>query len=194
VVTDDPDRGAHLDSAALTDYEAAFGRLYRRAYDVAYKLLGYRSEAEDVAQEAMARAYLHWPKIHSYAEPWVVRVAANQAIGSWRKLRRLTHLTTDPDDEEHAFGVVGRSIGGGAVSSPDVGQHLELRRALGLLSKRQREVVVLRHIGGFSERETAAVIGCSTGSVKQHATRGLAALRAELLDTGEADGEGARDV
>lgn len=150
---------------AVGDYEVAFAHLYRRAYDVAYKLLGYRAEAEDVAQEALARAFVHWSRVHGYAEPWVVRVAGNLAIGSWRKNRRLRGLA------EHDLT--------GAVDGPGA-ERVELRRALGSLSRRQREVVVLRHLAGFSEKETAAALGCSPGAVKQHGSRGLAALKEQL--------------
>ena len=70
---------------------------------MAYQLLGRRTEAEDVAQETLARAFVHWRKIRSYAEAWVVRVAGNLAIDSWRRNRRLQHeeapeaLTPGPD-------------------------------------------------------------------------------------------------
>lgn len=170
-------KGISLPGPALVDYEASFAQLYRRAYDVAYKLLGYRAEAEDVAQEALARAYLHWTTIHAYAEPWVVRVASNLAIGSWRKQRRRTRLI---DDGDLAPGDVVS-----AHESASVVEHLALRQALGQLSKRQREVAVLRHLAGFSERETAAVLGCSTGTVKQHSSRGLAKLKVLLGDQAE---------
>jgi RNA polymerase sigma factor (sigma-70 family) len=50
------------------------------------------------------------------------------------------------------------------------------------LPKRQREVVALRYFLDLSEQEIASALGCSTGSVKQHASRGLAALRRELRD------------
>ncbi len=173
-----------VDGYAVGDYEAAFARLYGRAYDVAFKLLGYRAEAEDVAQETLARAYIHWPKVHSYAEPWTVRVAGNLAIGSWRKNRRLASFAAHDDGTAD-------DAGGVAFTA----ERLELRRALGQLSKRQREVVVLRHLAGFSERETAEVLGCSTGSVKQHGSRGLAALRAHLSvgDDGPEGGAVAED-
>ena len=156
-----------VDGFTLGENEVSFARLYRRAYDVAFQLLGYRAEAEDVAQESMARAYIHWPKIHGYAEPWVVRVAGNLAIGSWRKNRRLGPLPEADTDGAHDDGGPGANLA----------DHLELRRALGRLSKRQREVVILRHLAGYSERETAATLGCSNGTVKQHSSRGLAALR-----------------
>ena len=48
------------------------------------------------------------------------------------------------------------------------------------LPRRQREVVVLRHVADMSEADVAAALGCSIGSVKTHASRGLASLRAML--------------
>ena len=46
---------------------------------VAYRLLGDRTEAEDVAQEACARTYSRWASVRDHAEPWCVRVASNLA-------------------------------------------------------------------------------------------------------------------
>lgn len=162
--------------AAPTDYDLAFAELHARAYATAYKLLGDRAEAEDVAQEALARAYLHWAKVSGYAPAWVVRVSSNLAIGSWRKRRRLVH-EADGRERERETDAVADGVGATSTDLPD---HLELRAALASLPGRQREVVVLRHLAGFSERETAQALGCSAGSVKQHSTRGLAALRHRL--------------
>lgn len=145
-------------------FEEAFDRLYRRAYGVGYQLLGNRAEAEDVAAEALARAFSRWRQVREYAEPWVVRVAANLAIGSWRKRRRLTRLV--PRDDAGAAG-------------PD-GHRVDLHRALRKLSRRQREVVVLRYVADLAERDVARALDCSPGTIKQHASRGLATLRAEL--------------
>jgi len=145
-------------------FEEAFDTLYRRAYGVAYQLLGVRAEAEDCAQEALARAFSRWRQVREYAEPWLVRVAGNLAIGTWRKRHRLRPL----DDRRE-----GRSAG------PD-GRRIDLHRALRTLSRRQREVVVLRYLADLPEAEVARVLGCSPGTVKQHASRGLAALRNEL--------------
>ena len=165
--------GARAAATTRPSYELAFVELHACAYRAAFKLLGDRAEAEDVAQEALARCYQHWPSVADYAPAWVVRVASNLAIGTWRKRRRLTN-GWDPDERAE-------------VAVPD---HLELRAALAALPKRQREVVVLRHLGGFSERETAAALGCTTGTVKQHASRGLAALRRRLDVPDEASDPG----
>jgi RNA polymerase sigma-70 factor (sigma-E family) len=152
-------------------FEEAFEDLYARAYGVAYQLTGRRSEAEDVAQEALARAFVHWRKIRAYAEAWVVRVAANLAIDTWRRQRRLTA-------RDHADAPDPSSPG-------PSGQRVDLHRALATLSRRQREVLVLRFLADLPEAEVAQALGCSVGSVKQHASRGLAALRSTMGTTEE---------
>lgn len=144
-------------------FEEAFEELYVRAYGVAYQLLGRRSESEDVAQETLARAFVHWRKVRGYAEAWVVRVAGNLAIDAWRRLQRVD---TSAATEQHT------------ESSPGpTGQRVDLHRALQSLSRRQREVIVLRFLADLPEAEVAKALGCSVGSVKQHASRGLATLR-----------------
>ena len=158
-------------------FEEAFEDLYARAYGVAYQLLGRRSESEDVAQETLARAYVRWRKVRSYAEAWVVRVAGNLAIDAWRRRQRIA---PDADAESR----------GDAAPGPD-GQRVDLHRALDSLSRRQREVIVLRFLADLPEADVAKALGCSVGSVKQHASRGLATLRASMTvdDAGDDDQE-----
>ena len=158
-------------------FEEAFEDLYARAYGVAYQLLGRRSESEDVAQETLARAYVRWRKVRSYAEAWVVRVAGNLAIDAWRRRQRIA---PDADAESR----------GDSAPGPD-GQRVDLHRALDSLSRRQREVIVLRFLADLPEADVAKALGCSVGSVKQHASRGLATLRASMTvdDAGDDDQE-----
>jgi RNA polymerase sigma factor (sigma-70 family) len=66
------------------------------------------------------------------------------------------------------------------------GLRIDLHRALESLSKRQREVLVLRFLADLPEADVARALGCSVGSVKQHASRGLATLRTTM---GTADEE-----
>jgi RNA polymerase sigma factor (sigma-70 family) len=148
-------------------FEAAFDDLFARAYGVAYQLLGRRSESEDVAQETLARAFVRWRKVRGYAEAWVVRVAGNLAIDAWRHRQRI-----ESDDD------AGRR--GDTTPGPD-GQRIDLHRALDSLSRRQREVIVLRFLADLPEAEVAKALGCSVGAVKQHASRGLATLRASMI-------------
>jgi RNA polymerase sigma-70 factor (sigma-E family) len=156
-------------TAAVTidlPFEEAFEGLYVRAYGVAYQLLGRRSESEDVAQETLARAFVRWRRIRGYAEAWIVRVAGNLAIDAWRRRQRVD---TTADTE-----------GRGATAPGPDGLRVDLHRALDSLSRRQREVIVLRFLADLPEADVAKVLGCSVGSVKQHASRGLATLRASM--------------
>lgn len=148
------------------DFDAAFEQLAAIAYRVGYRLLGTRPEAEDVAQEALARAYARWRRVQGHAEPWVARVAANLALDRLRSHDRSRRGALPARD----------------VAAPDDGgraalDRLELARLLASLPRRQREVVVLRYLADRSEADTARELGTSVGSVKRHAHRGLGALR-----------------
>ena len=68
-------------------FEAAFDELFPRAVRLANRLLGDRAAAEDVAAEALARAYARWPKVGGlpYRDGWVLKVATNLAIDRLRR-------------------------------------------------------------------------------------------------------------
>jgi RNA polymerase sigma-70 factor (sigma-E family) len=151
-------------STTLT-FEEVFPVLIRDAYRVAYRLLGDRSEAEDVAQEACARTYSRWSSVRDHAEPWCVRVASNLALDILRARTRATRR----NERLRAIEMTTATHG--------VDDRLDLYAALAKLPRRQRETVVLRYLGDLSEAQTADLIGCSVGSVKTHASRGLAALK-----------------
>jgi len=148
----------------VDNFDDEFEHLWGRAYGVAYVVLGDRGESEDIAQETLARALVRWKKVSAYAEPWVVRVAGNLAIDRVRKRQRTRGVPT-----EH-------------VPAVDA-QRVDLQRALIALSPKQREVVILRYLVDLPEVEVAETLGCSVGTVKTHASRGLAALRKSLEAT-----------
>jgi RNA polymerase sigma-70 factor (sigma-E family) len=145
-------------------FEEVFPTLMRDAYRVAYRLLGDRTEAEDVAQEACARTFSRWASVRDHAEPWCVRVSSNLALDALRA-RTRAHRRNE------------RIRINDVAPAPAVDTRLDLYAALEKLPRRQRETVVLRYLGDLSEAQTADLLGCSVGSVKTHASRGLAAMR-----------------
>ncbi len=153
-------------------FEPAFADLHRLAYRVAFRILGDRGDAEDVAQEALARAVVRWGRLAGRPQGWVSRVAANLAIDRYRRRRR----PLPPP------GVL-------AAVDPYLGERIDLTRALAGLPRRQREVVVLRYLADWSEADVAAELGCSVGAVKSHGSRGLAALRRRLSVAAEGAGD-----
>ncbi|HEY1827215.1 MAG TPA: SigE family RNA polymerase sigma factor [Acidimicrobiales bacterium] len=147
-------------------YDELFPDLYPLAYRVAFKILGDRGDAEDVAQEALARALVRWARVGDRPHGWVTRVAANLAIDRYRRRRRSTLTQTQ--------------LGSLSVVDPLLVERMDLADALRRLPRRQREVVVLRYLLDWSEFDVATALGCTPGTVKRHAFRGLAALRTRL--------------
>lgn len=143
-------------------FEAAFPELFEQARRLAARLLG----AEDMAAEAMARAWLRWRRLEdaSYRDAWVLRVATNLCLDSLR--RRRTPVAAPPASDGAEQQVL----------------RLALAAALGKLPRRQREAVVLRHLADLPESDVAAALGISPGTVGAHVHRGLAALRQRLGD------------
>lgn len=151
-------------------FDEAFPVLFPRCCRLGFRLLADRAAAEDVAAEAMARAYTRWASLSetSYFEAWVLRVTANLAIDQLRRQRvDSVELRAEQFDD-------------------DVALRVTLEAALSRLPTRQREVVVLRHLADLSEAQIVALTGLSTGTVKTHLRRALASLR-DLMGNANAE-------
>src|SRR5918995_697204 len=61
-------------------YDERFDALAALSYQVAYRMVGSREDARDIAQEALARAYARWPKVRDKAGGWVAKVTTNLAL------------------------------------------------------------------------------------------------------------------
>jgi RNA polymerase sigma-70 factor (sigma-E family) len=134
----------------------------------AYLLCGDWYLADDLVQEALARAYSHWRKVQKADNPsaYVRRILINESRRSWRRNRNHTvHAGNDQAVADMSDGVVNRA---------------ELIQALQSLPARQRATVVLRFLEGLSERETAETLGCSEGTVKSQTSRALIKLKSVL--------------
>ena len=145
-------------------FESEFRPLFTLAFRVARRILGEPAAAEDVAAEAMSRTYAHWRALHDapHREAWVVKVATNLALSTVR--RQSPPVSTphrDLDDDATAT-------------------RLALVAALQALPRRQRDVIVLRHLVDLSEQQVAQQLGLSVGSVKTHLRRAKKRLRVEL--------------
>lgn len=155
--------------AERADFDGRFDALAGLAYRVAFRLLGQRDEAEEVAQEALARAFASWRRVASYDEPWVARVATNLAIDVHRRRRPSTELKDDV-------------VVPGDLAARVLERH-GLIESLRRLPRRQRQVVVLRYLADLSERQVADLLGTTVGSVKQHCHRAMTRLRLDLEAT-----------
>ncbi|ADP81185.1 SigE family RNA polymerase sigma factor [Pseudofrankia inefficax] len=129
---------------------------------------------EDLLQGAFERVYRHWSRVaDGQPEAYVRRALVNAATSRWRRLRVRVAEVPLVVDGEWAIDVAAADID----HADRLSQHEDLVRALRSLPPRQRAVVVLRYFEDLPEAEVAAALGCSVGSVRSQASRGLARLR-----------------
>jgi RNA polymerase sigma-70 factor (sigma-E family) len=133
-------------------------------------LMGNRATGEDLLQAALERLMRNWRRVKGDPEGYLRRTLYHLAVDDWRRRRRRPEVFR-------------------AVEPPcqaDYTDELDLRRALvqalALLPPRQRAVLTLRYWEQLSEAEAAEMLGCSIGTVKSTASRGLARLR-EITDS-----------
>jgi RNA polymerase sigma-70 factor (sigma-E family) len=142
---------------------------YAELLRTAYLLTGSQHAAEDLLQTVLCKAMRRWSRID---EPmaYLRRAMVNQSASRWRRAGRLAEYLTAAVPDRPAPG----------DSASTIADRDELMAALATLPPRMRAVLVLRYWEDLSEQDTAAVLGCSAGSVKSQASRGLARLRALL--------------
>jgi RNA polymerase sigma-70 factor (ECF subfamily) len=137
-----------------------------RAVDL---MLGDRAVAEEIAQEALVRACSQWERVQGLASPggWVHRVAVNLATSQLRRrrLERRARARLARDDVDHGVDTV---------------TNLAVREALATLPPRQRRILVLHHVLGWTAAEIGELEGASPEAVRQHLHRGRAAMRRHL--------------
>jgi RNA polymerase sigma-70 factor (sigma-E family) len=130
-------------------------------------LTGSEHAAADLVQDALERTLMRWSKVTS-ADPegYVRRAMVNRSISVWRKLVR-ERLTDEIPQRAYDDRL------------PDDALLDALRR----LPPRQRAVIALRYYEDLTEAQTAAILGCSVGTVKSQASAAMTRLRTLLDDT-----------
>jgi RNA polymerase sigma-70 factor (sigma-E family) len=142
------------------------------------------AEAEDLVQECLLRVSSRWRRVRSMDMPlaYARRVLINLALGGRdRRSRRRVELRGPDHGDVSGLGDADERADPNAEAALHaLGEWSELIGALGQLAPQQRTVLVLRYVDDLSEAQVADLLGCSTGTVKSRASRGLARLR-ELM-------------
>jgi RNA polymerase sigma-70 factor (sigma-E family) len=130
----------------------------------AWLLTGDWHASHDLVQVTLEKSWPRWGQRIDHPDAYVRRIMLTTYL-SWRRRRWTAEIPTAELPETTG-------------TSDPTDLRISLLGALSELTPRQRAVVVLRYFDDFSEAETAAVLRCSVGSVKAHASRGLQQLRA----------------
>jgi RNA polymerase sigma-70 factor (sigma-E family) len=162
-------RGRSARDAAFTVFvERSSTSLLRTAW----LLTGDHHAAHDLVQAALVKTYVAWPRVRpDGALAYARRVLVNERTDTWRRRRGEVVVGDVPEPT--------------AASSTATEDRDLVVRLLGRLPEQQRRVVVLRYYTDLPEQAVADLLNISVGAVKSAASRGLAALRAELATSEE---------
>jgi RNA polymerase sigma-70 factor (ECF subfamily) len=169
----------------LEGESAAFEPLVRRylrpAFTIAHRLLGHREDAEDVVQEAFLAALSNLESFDRSRRfgPWFYRIVWTRGL-NLRKSR--SRRQTEP--LEHAEPAT--ATPSPALDAERASLKVAVSEALGRLPERQRVVVQLFDLDGFSGVEIAEMLGLSPGTVRWYLHEGRRALRDLLAPLWEA--------
>ena len=166
----DVTEGWSADEALEVLYVAHWRQLVR----LAVMLLHDQGAAEEVVQDSFVAMHSKWGRLH---DPDKALAYLRQSVVN-RSRSHLRHLSVVGGSVEHKTPLP--PAAGADHSAYDHARRATVLDALRRLPRRQREVLALRYYLDLAEAEIADMLGISRGAVKSHASRGAAALRAEL--------------
>jgi RNA polymerase sigma-70 factor (ECF subfamily) len=174
VEVDDGELVERVRGGDVAAFDVIVTRHMKRAYSVAYRLLGQREDAEDLVQDAFMAAL---EKIDTFQigrafAPWFYRILVNRGLNSRksRSLRRMEALPAEISDFRRS-----------PLRDTEQSELREkLKAVLALLPPRQKSIVELFELEGFSSLEIAEVLGLSDGTVRWHLHQARGKLREAL--------------
>jgi RNA polymerase sigma-70 factor (ECF subfamily) len=167
-------------------FEEEILELSDQVYRVARRLVSSREEAEDLVQEAYARAFRSW---RSYTpgtnlRAWLFRILTNLNIDRGRRQQRAPDFQPMEEGDYYLYNRLEQT--GGADDEERVVQRLSqdgIVQALSAVPHNFRDVVVLVDIGDFTYEDAAQILDIPIGTVMSRLHRGRRILKRELADT-----------
>ena len=154
-------------------FDALVHAYMRQAFQLAYRVVNHREDAEDLVQEAFLAAYQYLDSYDASRPfgPWLMRIVLNRGANLRRsRARRETEPETDAVSP--------------APSALDESERAEARvqltRAMATLSERQRMIVTLFDVDGLTSTEIGEMLDLSPGTVRWHLHEARGTLRGAL--------------
>lgn len=182
-----------VSATSQREFEQLFHRSQRRAYNLAYRLTGNVTDAEDVTQDAYVRA---WHNFDSYDasrsfEGWLFRIITNRVIDLRRRQKRVPMYSLDTPIQGDEDGQPLSHEFAAPDSDPEqivIGPIMDerLQRALAALPADYRAAILLCDVEQRSYQEIAETMQCAIGTVRSRIHRARVMLR-KHLETGGAN-------
>ena len=149
------------------EFETAYGLYADMLYRLSFSYMKNKEDAEDVVQEVFTKYFcgLHLPMNPEQEKAWFLRVTINQCHDTLRKKGYRTHASLDEVVE---------------VATKENADTGHLQEALQKLPEKNRGVVILHYLEGYSVEEIAKILQLSQSAVKMRLKRGREFLRDEL--------------
>ncbi|WP_176758854.1 RNA polymerase sigma factor [Alkaliphilus peptidifermentans] len=169
----------------MDSFEKLIQPYQKKAFNIAYRMLGNLEDANDVTQEALIKIYKSIDKFkgNSQFSTWLYSIVSNSCIDYIRKNRKgkILYLDKDYDSGEGTY----------QLEVPDEENTPEyllerketqnmIQDAINQLNYEHREVIILREIEGFTYQEISEILKCSEGTVKSRISRARSSLRSLL--------------
>lgn len=179
-----------------TDRRAQFERLVREherdIFNAALRMTGNHADAEDVAQEALMKAYAAFDQFElgTNFRAWILRILTNTYINEFRRRRRTPDMTTWDKLPREQLGEVSREE---AEDDPELALledalDAEVEEALSEIPEVFREAVLLCDMQGMTYGEIAEALDIPIGTVRSRIARGRGLLQEKLREYAEARG------
>jgi RNA polymerase sigma-70 factor (sigma-E family) len=152
------------------DYAEYVAARLPRLHRTAYLMCGDPHRADDLVQATLVSLYVHWRRARAAdnLDGYVHRIMSRRFVDERRLSWSRVVLRAEPPDSL-------------TTVDADVDERDRIVAALRRLPRGQRAVIVLRYFEDLSVEDTAAALGCTTGTVKSQCARGLTTLRAVLV-------------
>ena len=173
---------AVVDAKVAAAFEVLYDRHGAAAYSLAYRIVGDRNGAEDVAQEAFLsiwRSNARYDRARGSVRSWVLSVVRNRAIDALRR-GSGSAPKLDHDDEMLLEAREAEERTDAEALRRETSR--ELQGALGTVPDDQSQVIRLAYFGGFSHSEIADMLGMPLGTVKGRMRLGLEKIRVQLAE------------
>ena len=163
-------------------FESLYSQHLKRVYNIAWRMMGNPSDAEDVAQEVMLKAWRALPafKLDSALGTWLYRITMNACADELRRRKAQTVSVEQmqADGQELASdGFEEGSVTQGSIAG-----------AVSRLSEEYRAALILRDIQGYSYEEIADILRCPIGTVRSRINRAREQMRNMLYGNGTLNG------
>ena len=178
------ERSVRGDRAA---FDLLVEKYYKKIYNVAYRFVGDREEANDLAQEIFTAAYKNLKKFRGDAKfsTWLFQIASNKGKNRFKYLKHRGHFANrwqsdaDEDRDSSRSGIPDHSTNPETLLAGKQIQR-KVQEAIDDLDPDHKEIVILRDIEGLSYEEIAQILNLPEGTTKSRLHRARMALTEKL--------------